>query len=313
MSQLVQNKQWKHTAIQRSETITDLWDVIKVYLGRGAVVILFICMIGDVIQVLPGGLLQQWVISTILGVQIVTIDVAGFGLQSIAENARLNGDEKGYKKAMYTSYALISIMMITLFLLTTAQIWPDTKGVVSIANDALILVRVGMTVLYGHIVHSLGKSQHHLIPAHVADDLQHQLERMQHEHEATIRRLETETRNERTRLEKHYESVLENTKALLEQQQHQRITDAIEDIKQQVSRGAFESISGAFENASKSGLVLLKADESGVEAPIHESTITLDGKQHEAAFKSVSEADRNAIREAHKRRYIKTEYPLSYP
>jgi len=46
--------------------------------------------------------------------------------------------------------------------------------------------------------------------------------------------------------------------------------------------------------------VLLKADESGVEAPIHESTITLDGKQHEAAFKSVSEADRNAIREAHK-------------
>ncbi len=231
MSQLVQNKQWKHTAIQRSETITDLWDVIKVYLGRGAVVILFICMIGDVIQVLPGGLLQQWVISTILGVQIVTIDVAGFGLQSIAENARLNGDEKGYKKAMYTSYALISIMMITLFLLTTAQIWPDTKGVVSIANDALILVRVGMTVLYGHIVHSLGKSQHHLIPTHVADDLQHQLERMQHEHEATIRRLETETRNERTRLEKHYESVLENTKALLEQQQHQRITDAIEDIK----------------------------------------------------------------------------------
>ncbi len=110
MSQLVQNKQWKHTAIQRSETITDLWDVIKVYLGRGAVVILFICMIGDVIQVLPGGLLQQWVISTILGVQIVTIDVAGFGLQSIAENARLNGDEKGYKKAMYTSYATLSAL-----------------------------------------------------------------------------------------------------------------------------------------------------------------------------------------------------------
>ncbi len=106
MSQLVQNKQWKNIAVQRSEVITDTWDVIKVYLGRGAVVILFICMIGDVIQVLPGGLLQQWIISTILGVQIVTIDVAGFGLQSIAENARLNGDEKGYRKAMHTSYAL---------------------------------------------------------------------------------------------------------------------------------------------------------------------------------------------------------------
>ncbi len=215
MSQLVQNKQWKHTAIQRSETITDVWDVIKVYLGRGAVVILFICMIGDVIQVLPGGLLQQWVISSILGVQIVTIDVAGFGLQSIAENARLNGDEKGYKKAMLTSYALISIMMITLFLLTTAQIWPVTKPFVSTLNDALILVRVGMTVLYGHIVHSLGKSQHHLIPAHVADDLQHQLERMQHDHEATIRRLETETRDKVT---------------FLETQQQQKLDLAIQEI-----------------------------------------------------------------------------------
>ncbi len=223
MASLMQNKAWKTKAIDKSELITDTWDVVKVYLGRGAVVILFACMIGDVIQVLPGGILQQWIISTILGVQIVTIDVAGFGLQSIAENARLNGDAQGYKKAMYTSYALISIMMITLFLLTTAQIWPDTKGVVSIANDALILVRVGMTVLYGHIVHSLGKSHNQSVPPHVADDLQRQIEAQRQE----IERIRQEHTNERTRLEQQYENRETILKTSIMEEVTQRLLETI--------------------------------------------------------------------------------------
>ncbi len=231
MSLLVQNKQWKHTAIERSEVITDTWDVVKVYLGRGAVVILFICMIGDVIQVLPGGLLQQWVISTILGVQIVTIDVAGFGLQSIAENARLNGDEKGYKKAMYTSYALISIMMITLFLLTIGQIWPDTKGFVSIANDALILVRVGMTVLYGHIVHSLGKSHSHSVPTHIVEGLHQQLDAQRQD----VERLRQTIQTERQQIQETIQQQIQTTIAEVEGRLSLSVSNAVSPVSNAVS------------------------------------------------------------------------------
>jgi len=289
MSQLVQNKQWKHTAIQRSEVITDTWDVAKVYLGRGAVVILFICMIGDVIQVLPGGLLAQWIIATILGVQIVTIDVAGFGLQSIAEAARLNGDEKGYRKAINTSYALIAIMMITLFLLTIGQIWPNTKGIVSIANDVLILVRVGMTVLYGHIVHSLGKSQSHSVPSHIVEDLQRQIERLRQDHEATVRRLETETRDKVT---------------FLETQQQQKIDAAIQEVESRLSL----SVSTPVSPVSVDVLETKDTDDTPKETthpyiqrqPNHNEPVSQTYKPVEAVSNFVSDTDRDRVIQASK-------------
>lgn len=123
----------------------------------------------------------------------------------------------------------ISIMMITLFLLTIGQIWPITKPYMDVANDALILVRVGMTVLYGHIVHSLGKSQSHSVPSSLVDALHTQLEAQRQE----IERIRQET---------------SDTITLLKRQQQEAVDTAIREIKQGLTTNLVEKPDNLVDN-----------------------------------------------------------------
>ena len=109
----------------------------------------YICMIMNVLTVfitfLPG------VSNTVLAVQVVTLYIAGFGLQSMAEGV----DKKSARSANVTSWSLITIMIITMVLVTVSHLYPQVSMYTTIADNILILVRVIMTVVYGHVVHTL--------------------------------------------------------------------------------------------------------------------------------------------------------------
>ena len=150
-----QKQHWKDAAIERSEIITDAWEVTKIYTGRAAEWILFGCMVANIIGILPGITLPLLVTNIVMGVQVVTLDIAGFGLATMAENARANGATKAANQAKATAYMLIGIMMLTLVLFTLGIMVPTLKPSTTIAENVLILVRVGMIVFYGHVVHSL--------------------------------------------------------------------------------------------------------------------------------------------------------------
>jgi hypothetical protein len=49
-----QTQTWKDKALEKSEVITDAWEVTKVYFGRLAEWVLFGCMIANIIEILPG-------------------------------------------------------------------------------------------------------------------------------------------------------------------------------------------------------------------------------------------------------------------
>ena len=157
MAQLAQpqKQHWKDAAIERSEVITDAWEVTKIYTGRAAEWILFCCMVANIIGILPGITLPLLVTNIVMGVQVITLDIAGFGLATMAENARANGAKKAAIQAKATAYMLIGIMMLTLVLFTLGIMVPTLKPVTNIAENVLILVRVGMIVFYGHVIHSL--------------------------------------------------------------------------------------------------------------------------------------------------------------
>lgn len=140
---------WRDTAIERSEGITDAWEVTKTYAGRLAEWILFLCMIANIIEMLPGVALAGWLTNTIMGIQVVMLDVGGFSLASMADQAQENGDERAAKKARATGYLLIGIMILTLLLVAVGILWPHLSGFTSGAEKGLILVRVVMTVVYG--------------------------------------------------------------------------------------------------------------------------------------------------------------------
>ena len=88
---------WKEAALAKSEGISDAWDVTKVYAGRLAEWVLFGCMITNIVEVVMT--VPPVVANAVLAVQAVTLDIAGFGLASMASEARRQGNAQAAKQA----------------------------------------------------------------------------------------------------------------------------------------------------------------------------------------------------------------------
>lgn len=151
-------RHWKNQAMIHAEAITDAWEVTKSYAARLAEWVLFVCMILNIVEILPDVGLPESVSNIVLAVQAVTLDVAGFGLTSMADHAKALGDEAAARKGHRTGWFLIGLMITTLLLVSTGLLWPAVKQYTDPAEKVLILARVIMTVVYSHVVHSLRHS-----------------------------------------------------------------------------------------------------------------------------------------------------------
>ena len=161
---------WRERALSRAEAITDAWEVTKAYAGRIADWILFGCMVMNIIEILPEVSLPPAVSNLVLGVQVVMLDIGGFSLTSMGEYAREQGDERAARRASVTGGLLIAIMIVTLLLVSIGLLWPTARVYTDMAEKGLILVRVFMTVIYGHVIHSLRRSvQTHTVHIPLAD------------------------------------------------------------------------------------------------------------------------------------------------
>ena len=149
------DKHWKHVALAKAETITDAWEVVKAYAGRAAEWVLFVCMIINIVEMLPEVNLSTSITNTVLGVQVVMLDIGGLSLSTMAAHARLMGDAMAARTAARTSIFLIGLMIVTLLLVTIGILFPSVKPITDLAEKGLILVRVVMTVIYSHVIHSL--------------------------------------------------------------------------------------------------------------------------------------------------------------
>jgi hypothetical protein len=149
---------WKDAALTKAEAITDAWEVVKAYAGRAAEWVLFVCMIINIIEMLPEVNLSTSITNAVLGIQVVMLDIGGLSLSTMAAHARLLGDEKAAKKAGTTSAFLIGLMIVTLLLVSIGLLFPTAKPYTDLAEKGLILIRVVMTVIYSHVIHSLRSS-----------------------------------------------------------------------------------------------------------------------------------------------------------
>lgn len=273
MAQLARhNQHWKDAAIERSEVITDAWEVTKVITGRLAEWILFGCMIANIIGILPGVSLPLLVTNIIMGVQIVTLDIAGFGLATMAENARATGAEKAATNAQRTAYLLIGIMMLTLLIFTLGLMVPSIREYTDIAEKVLILVRVALIVLYGHVIHSLRRMSTR-VPAAREVALLH--EQMEAQHMEMERILQQHTQE------------IQHTVA--------RIEELVQMHVQAVTEEILQRFSGTVSNVPQTFAMVPEAHE-----PITE-TLPLQGSIKDAVkpVQDVSETDRNAIISTH--------------
>ena len=147
------NSNWREAALAKSEIISDAWEVTKTYAGRIAEWILFLCMVMNILEILVT--LPTTLSNIVLGTQVVMLDVGGFSLATMGEQAREQGDERAAHKASVTGYFLIGVTIVTLLLVTVGLLWSPAKYYTDQAEKGLILVRVVMTVIYAHVIHSL--------------------------------------------------------------------------------------------------------------------------------------------------------------
>lgn len=188
---MAQEPHWRDQLIAKSEAISDAWQVALAYAGRSAEIILFVCMFINIVEMVPTIHVCDWLSNGTLIVQMITLDVAGFGLGSMATHVRREGDEETAKKAEGVGRILISIMVISLINITVKLLFgPIVPGLSSLAgyvDDALILARVVATVFYGHVIHSLREAKQYL-----QEQKQEQTEDLQAERERLQQALQTE-------------------------------------------------------------------------------------------------------------------------
>jgi hypothetical protein len=120
----------------------------------------------SLVEMIPSITLNDTFTGTVFVIQMITLDVAGFGLTSLAKAVKRAGDEETANTASTVGLLLIGIMVVSMLSggidrLFGAKI-PAVKEWMLYVDDFLILVRVGMTVFYGKIMHSLRDSQQHM-------------------------------------------------------------------------------------------------------------------------------------------------------
>lgn len=152
-----QGMHWRDKAIAQAAIVSDSWQVALAWLGRFAEIILFVCMIimlANIVIPFPG-----WFVGGVLVVQMITLDVAAFGLGTMASHVKQNGHEEAAQKAETMSKALIVIMIITALNVVIDLRFGSTYSIVhtitGYVDDALIFVRIVAVILYGHTIRSL--------------------------------------------------------------------------------------------------------------------------------------------------------------
>lgn len=149
-----QEKHWRDRAITAAEVISDAFDVAKAYGAHVANWVLWFCLLANLIEMVSAAF-EAFAGMAIVGIQSISLDVAGFGLTAMAASAKRRGDEKSAKKANAMGWTLITVMAITVGLITLAALHNEWASTIHQIEQGLMFVRVIVTVFYGHIVHEL--------------------------------------------------------------------------------------------------------------------------------------------------------------
>lgn len=157
MTQNTNEVHWRDRAISGLSVISDGFEVFKAAGAHVAEWVLWFCLVANLLEMFPLPL-PSWYGVTVIAIQSVMLDVAGFGLTSMAASAKRRGDLDAAKKGGRMGMALIIIMMLTVGLITLSVLVPVTKPYVDWTDKLMILARMVVTVFYGHIVDEMKKA-----------------------------------------------------------------------------------------------------------------------------------------------------------
>lgn len=154
------NQSWRDRSIEQSRILTDGFEVALTWAGAGADWILFLCLVANIVEVLAklGGTSFS---NVVMGTQSILLDIGGFALLTAAVHAHQRGERRTRNSAATVGGLLMLVTLATVVLITVGNLWPKAADQVQNINQALILARIGMTIVYECTIHLLRHAEQH--------------------------------------------------------------------------------------------------------------------------------------------------------
>jgi len=116
--------------------------------------ILFLCLVSNIVEVLAH-LAGTPFSNIVMGTQSILLDIGGFALLTMAVHAHQRGERRTRNSAAFVGGLLMLVTLATVVLITVGNLWPKAADQVQNINQALILARIGMTIVYECTIHLL--------------------------------------------------------------------------------------------------------------------------------------------------------------
>lgn len=153
----------KHTRLTRylaqSEYITVAWNWFMILAGKAAEPVLVASVLYASVKLLPIVHFPAQCDVVVFIAQFVALDIGGLSLNTLADQAKKDGNEKGADHAKNLSIALVCIMLVGVIMAGVDQVVKLDGQIATIVDTILLIARAIMAVLYSRVIHSLRKDE----------------------------------------------------------------------------------------------------------------------------------------------------------
>ena len=255
MQQTLQS--WRDRAIERSRILTDGFEVALTWAGAIADWILFLCLVANIVEVLAklGGTPFS---NIVMGTQSILLDIGGFALLTMAVHAHQRQAPRTRNSAAMVGALLMLVTLATVVLLTIGNLWPKAANQAQNINQALILARIGMTIVYECTIHLLRhaeQQERHVQQAQVhqtfseqvqalAETLNQQGVHLEQRIAESERRTELALNQFTTQVQGVQSGVVQQVQALVQSTIGEQVQEVQSTISQQVAGQLTEALQG---------------------------------------------------------------------
>jgi hypothetical protein len=148
------SRNWKR-AFAQSTYITVTWNWFLTLAAKAAEPVLVASVLYASVKFLPIVHFPPQYDVVVFIAQFVALDIGGLSLNTLADQAKQDGNDEGAKQAKHLSLALVAVMLIGVIMAGVDQVVKLDGQIGTVIDTVLLIARAVMAVLYSRVIHSL--------------------------------------------------------------------------------------------------------------------------------------------------------------
>lgn len=144
-------------AFAQSTYITAGWNWFLILAGKAAEPVLVASVLYASVKFLPIIHVSPQLDVVVFVAQFIALDIGGLSLNTLANQAKKDGNDEGAKHARRLSVALVVIMLTGVIMAGVNQVVQLDSQIGTVIDTILLIARAVMAVLYSRVIHRLKK------------------------------------------------------------------------------------------------------------------------------------------------------------